>query len=75
MRQKMNFFGHTKRQDSLEREIFEGIIEGRRGRGRPKRRWSQDITDRMNMNVTEDLFMGMQMVFPGYYMIYYIGLI
>ena len=53
MRQKMNFFGHTKRHDSLEREIFEGIIEGRRGRGRPKRRWSQDITDRINMNVTE----------------------
>ena len=49
----MNFFGHTKRHDSLEREIFEGIIEERRGRGRPKRRWSQDITERMHMNVTE----------------------
>ena len=48
----MNFFGHTKRHDRLEREIFEGIIEGR-GRGRPKRRWSQDITDRINMNGTE----------------------
>ena len=27
MRQKMNFFGHTKRHDSQEREIYEGIIE------------------------------------------------
>jgi len=53
MRQKTNFFGHTKRHDSLERVFNEGIIEGRRGAGRPKRRWSQDITDRMNMNVTE----------------------
>ena len=43
-------FGHTKRHDSLEREIFEGIIGGRRGRGRPQRRWSQDITDRISMN-------------------------
>ena len=49
----MKFFGHTKRHNSLEREIYEGIIEGKRGRGRPKRRWSQDITDIMNMNITE----------------------
>ena len=53
MRQEMIFFGHTKRHGSLEREIFEGITEGRRGRGRPKRRRSQDIADRMNMNGTE----------------------
>ena len=33
-RQKLNFFGHTKRHDSQEKEIYEGIIEGRRGRGR-----------------------------------------
>ena len=50
---KWTFFSHSKRHDNLEREIYEGIIEGRRGRGRPKRRTSQDITDRMNMNVTE----------------------
>ena len=31
MRKKMIFFGHTKRNDSLEREVYEGIIEGRRG--------------------------------------------
>ena len=53
MQRKLNLFRHIKRHGSLEKEIYEGIIEGRRGRGRPKRRWSQDITDRMHMNVTE----------------------
>ena len=45
MRQKLNF--------SLEREIYEGIIEGRAGKDRPKRRWSQYITGRMHTDVTE----------------------
>ena len=35
----MAYFGHVKRHESLEREIYEGIIEGKRGRGRPRRRW------------------------------------
>ena len=28
-------------------------MEGKRGRGRPKRRWSQDISDRLQTTVTE----------------------
>ena len=53
VRQKLKFFGHVKRHDCLEREIYEGIIEGKRGRGRPRRRWSQDISERLHMTVTE----------------------
>ena len=53
VQRKLAYFGHVKRHDSLERTIYEGIIEGRRGRGRPSRRWSQDITDHLNANVTE----------------------
>ena len=53
VQRKMAYFGHVKRHDSLERTIYEGIIEGRRGRGRPRRRWSQDISDRLNTTVTE----------------------
>ena len=34
MRQ-IDFFGHTKIHYSIERDIYEGIIEGRRERGRP----------------------------------------
>ena len=49
----MKYFGHVKRRDCLEKNIYEGIIEGKRGRGRPRRRWSQDISDRLNTTVTE----------------------
>ena len=50
---KMRYFGHVKRHECLEKEIYEGIIEGKRGRGRPRRRWSQDITERLNTSITE----------------------
>ena len=53
VRQKMKFFGHIKRHQSLEKQIYEGIVPGKRGRGRPKRRWSQDITDRLQTTVAE----------------------
>ena len=36
VQRKLAYFGHVKRHDSLERTIYEGIIEGKRGRGRPK---------------------------------------
>ena len=32
-----------KRHDCLERDIYEGIIEGKKGRGRPRRRWSKEV--------------------------------
>ena len=50
---KLKYFGHVKRHHCLEKDIYEGIVEGRRGRGRPRRRWSQDISDRLNTTVTE----------------------
>ena len=53
LRRKLKYFGHIKRHDCLEKQIFEGIVEGRRGRGRPKRRWSQDISDRLQTTVAE----------------------
>ena len=51
MRQKLKFFGHIKRHECLERDIYEGLVEGKRGRGRPRRRWSQDITERLQTTV------------------------
>ena len=52
VKHKMEYFGHVKRHECLEKEIYEGIIEGKRGRGRPRRRWSQDITERLNTTIT-----------------------
>ena len=46
---KLKYFGHIKRHKTLERHILEARIDGRRGRGRPTRRWEQDIYDWMGM--------------------------
>ena len=51
MRQKLKFFGHIKRHECLEQDIYEGLVEGKRGIGRPKRRWSQNITERLQTSV------------------------
>ena len=50
---KIRYFGHIKRHDGLERTILEGRVPGRRGRGRPRRRWLQDIKETMNMTINE----------------------
>ena len=46
---KLKYFSHIKRHETLERHILEARIDGRRGRGRPTRRWEQDINDWMDM--------------------------
>ena len=40
---KLKNLCHIKRHETLERHILEARIDGRRGRGRPTRRWEQDI--------------------------------
>ena len=42
---KLQWYGHLKRSNLPVRVITEGITSGRRKRGRPARRWLQDITD------------------------------
>ena len=40
-----------RRADSLEKTLMLGKIEGRRRRGRQRRRWLDGITDSMNMDL------------------------
>ena len=43
---KLKLFGHICRMDQrLVRTVMLGMVEGDRPRGRPPRRWSDDITD------------------------------
>ncbi|GFR58979.1 eukaryotic translation initiation factor 3 subunit F [Elysia marginata] len=42
---KLTYFGHVKRHNTLEKLCMEGMVEGKRGRGRPKRRWSEDVAE------------------------------
>ena len=47
---KLQYFGHLmRRTDSLEKTLMLGKIEGGRRRGRQRMRWSDGITDSMDM--------------------------
>ena len=48
---KLQYVGHLKRTDSLEKTLMLGKIEGRRRRGRQRMRWLDGITDSMDMNL------------------------
>ena len=49
---KLQYFGHLMHTDnSLEKSLMPGKIEGRRRRGHQRMRWLDGITDTMNMNL------------------------
>ena len=49
---KLQYFGHLmRRADSLEKTLMLGKIEGRRRRGQQGMRWSDGITDSMDMGL------------------------
>ena len=48
---KHQYFGHLmRRPDSLEKTLMLGKIEGRRRRGRQRKRWLDGISDSMDMS-------------------------
>ena len=51
---KLQYFGYLiRRVDSLEKTRMLGGIGGRRRRGRQRMRWLDDITDSMDMSLSE----------------------
>ena len=53
MKLKLQYFGHLmQRVNSLEKILMLGKIEGRRRRGQQRTRWLDDITDSMNMKLS-----------------------
>ena len=49
---KLQYFGHLmQRVDSLEKTLMLGKIEGRRRRGRQRRRWLDGITGLMDVGL------------------------
>ena len=49
---KLQYFGHLmRRADSSEKILMLGKTEGRRRRGQQKMRWSDGITDSMDMSM------------------------
>ena len=50
---KLQYFGPLmQRADSLEKTLMLGKIEGKRRRGRQRRRWLDDITNSMDMGLS-----------------------
>ena len=51
---KLQYFGHLmRRDDSVEKTLMLGKIEGGRRRGRKRIRWLDGITDSMDMSLSE----------------------
>ena len=51
---KLQYFGHLmRRADSFEKTLMLGGIEGKRRRGQQKMRWLDDITDSMDMSLSQ----------------------
>ena len=54
LRLRLQYFGHLiQRADSFEKTLMLGKIEGRRRRGRWRKRWLDGITYSMNMGLGE----------------------
>ena len=52
LKQKFQYFGHLMwRADSSEKTLMLGKIEGRRRRGCQRMRWSDGITDSVDMSL------------------------
>ena len=48
MKLKLQYFGHLRRTDSLEKTLMLGKIEGGKRSGRQRMRWLDDIIDLMD---------------------------
>ena len=53
LRQKLVFFGHVMRGSNLEKSVMVGMGEGARGRGRPRARWMDEVTQTTSLSLAE----------------------
>ena len=54
-KRKLKWYGHTVRSSGLAKTILQGTVRGRRARGRPKKRWEDNIQDWTGLRLREAL--------------------
>ena len=52
---KLKYFGHIVRHDSLQKQLLEGMVEGRRSRGRPRISWFSNVVTWTGMTPEDDV--------------------
>ena len=52
-RRKFSYFGHVMRSNGLEKEMMTACGEGRRRRGRPRKRWMDEVQEKSGMSLEE----------------------
>ena len=52
-RMKLKWYGHVRRSSIPAKIVMEGLVPGFRKRGRPSRRWMQDLTDWTRKDIAE----------------------
>ena len=52
-KRKCEYFGHFIRPNSIQRLLLEARIDGRRGGGRPRTMWMDNIKDWLNLSYKE----------------------
>jgi len=45
LKMKATYFGYVVRSDGLEKTLIYGMGNGKRGRGRPRRRWMDEVME------------------------------
>ena len=53
MKRKLKYFEHIIRADYLPAFICQGYVGGKRARGRPRRRWMDDVMEWTGMSIAE----------------------
>ena len=50
-RRKLQYFGHLKRHHTLEKTFMDGVVPGKRSRGRQRMRWEQGVKVQLGMSL------------------------
>ena len=50
---KTRYYGHLRRHQSIQKQIMEGKIEGKRGRGRRRVSWLENVSSYMKCPINQ----------------------